>query len=503
MKTSPIQFRMVAYTDAAGKYNPEAVRDGNEDNFYVDDNLDDALTDHFKPNEIVPLEGSGLLMVVADGMGGMNAGEVASQMAIDTVREFFAHGKITSDIVSSHEKRIAYMEKVIREADKRIKTEAANNPTHQGMGTTMILAWLYENELSISWCGDSRAYLFHQERGLTLISEDHSYVQDLVNKGVITYEQTFDHPQNNIVLRSVGDPSQNAVPDSRLFQVGKGDIILLCSDGLSGALRDKKICNDAGQYIDEPNIEDIIRTHTHSMLDCREALWQAAEANWYDNVTAILCQIMEGDEAVAPTIPAPEEKKPLLEKTISLKKILIFLGIVILLGGAAWGLCHHFIPIPPDEGGDKGLSNDTIVVIDSTLQARPDTATNAAVSSIGEQTEVVIQVQENVGEEKAAGKKKESKKTSSAKKNTPKKAADAQPIVEETKEEVTKDSVPQEEMVIQEKTDSNKLTPVVKEEKGNGLTPIDDTQKESSNIADDEVDANADNAHDIVESTQE
>ncbi len=487
MKTSPIQFRMVAYTDAAGKYNPEAVRDGNEDNFYVDDNLDDALTDHFKPNEIVPLEGSGLLMVVADGMGGMNAGEVASQMAIDTVREFFAHGKITSDIASSHEKRIAYMEKVIREADKRIKTEAANNPTHQGMGTTMILAWLYENELSISWCGDSRAYLFNQERGLTLISEDHSYVQDLVNKGVITYEQTFDHPQNNIVLRSVGDPSQNAVPDSRLFQVGKGDIILLCSDGLSGALRDKKICNDAGQYIDEPNIEDIIRTHTHSMLDCREALWQAAEANWYDNVTAILCQIMEGDEAVAPTIPALEEKKPLLEKTISLKKILIFLGIVILLGGAAWGLCHHFIPIPPDEGGDKGLSNDTIVVIDSIYQANTDSLKSAATSTVEEQ--IGVQKEGMEGGKKADTEEKGKKSSSPAKTTTPKKNKAPQSPIKEKEAEVKEAPVTPEESTEGEKLNNNQLTPISGEEKGNGLTPIGDKnaskQEGDSGLADD------------------
>ena len=173
------------------------------------------------------------------------------------------------------------------------------------MGSTIIMAWLYEDELTISWCGDSRAYLFNEKSGIRLISEDHSYVQELVNKGLLTYAQTFDHPQNNIITRSLGDPTKEAKPESKTLKVGKGDIILLCSDGLSGVLRDRKTYDDQGQLYPEENLEDTIRAHTGSMKECREALWIAAErGGWYDNVTAILCQITDGPDSVWATTPA-------------------------------------------------------------------------------------------------------------------------------------------------------------------------------------------------------
>ncbi len=355
-----LQFRMVAYTDAAGKYNNDTYRCGNEDNFYVDDDLADGILDHLQADQTLPLGPKGLLMVVADGMGGMNAGEVASEMAINVVREYFAPEQITEEIASTHKQRSAYMESVIKDADKRIKADSTTNPEHAGMGTTMILAWLYQNELSISWCGDSRAYLFHKERGVTLLSEDHSYVQELVNKGFITYEQTFDHPQNNIITRSVGDPNNDAKPESRLFQVGKGDIILLCSDGLSGVLRDKKIQDENGHYIDEPNLEDILLTHTYSMQACREALWKAAEAaGWYDNVTAILCQITEGGEAVAPVSTNAQTQKSFLKRITSVKVLCIILAIFLVAGGLGWAFMKF---IPHGDGWCLGGSNDSILV---------------------------------------------------------------------------------------------------------------------------------------------
>ena len=88
-KNQHISFRLVAYTDAAGKYSPEAFRSGNEDNFFVDDDLTDTTTSKVAQNEVLQLGELGMLMAVADGMGGMNAGEVASQIAIDTVKAAF------------------------------------------------------------------------------------------------------------------------------------------------------------------------------------------------------------------------------------------------------------------------------------------------------------------------------------------------------------------------------------------------------------------------------
>lgn len=303
-KNQHISFRLVAYTDAAGKYSPEAFRSGNEDNFFVDDDLTDTTTSKVSQDEVLQLGELGMLMAVADGMGGMNAGEVASQIAIDTVKAAFNKASLTESVIATSQSRQKYLESVIKQADKNIKSEARKDNSREGMGSTIILAWLFNNELTISWCGDSRVYIFNDKSGIRLISQDHSYVQELVNKGLLTYDQTFDHPQNNIITRSLGDPTKDAKPESKTLNVGKGDIILLCSDGLSGVLRDRKTYDGNGQLLPEENIEDIIRVHTSSMKECREALWMAAErGGWYDNVTAILCQITDGPESLWATTP--------------------------------------------------------------------------------------------------------------------------------------------------------------------------------------------------------
>ena len=316
-----ITFRMVAYTGAAGKYDPQAPMSGNEDNFYVDDNLSDDIPSHCSADDVIEMNDCGSIMAVCDGMGGMNAGEVASAIAIQTVQEYFAPHKISSDIAKSTTEREHYLEKIVTEADKRIKEDAQNTPEHNGMGSTIILAWLVGNELTITWCGDSRAYKFNPVTGLELLSEDHSYVQDLVKKGLITYDDTFDHPQGNIITRSLGDPSKKAKPETRHFFVNKEDIILLCSDGLSGVLRDKKTKDPDGNYYDGENIEDIIRNNSSTMTDCKNALWKAAEeADWYDNVTILLCQIIEGpekkDDIVSKTIDSYQKEKSPIESGI-------------------------------------------------------------------------------------------------------------------------------------------------------------------------------------------
>ncbi len=307
-QTKKISFRLVAYTDAAGKYSPTAFRNGNEDNFFVDDDLANPTITKASQDEILQLGSCGMLMVVADGMGGANAGEVASQIAIDTVKNAFRKELLSSSVVQTIQSRQKYLEQTIKTADKNIKFEAGKDKSREGMGSTIIIAWLYENELSISWCGDSRAYLFNEKSGIRLVSQDHSYVQELVNKGLLTYDQTFDHPQNNIITRSLGDPTKDAKPESRTLKVGKGDIILVCSDGLSGVLRDRKTHDSKETLYPGDNLEDIIRANTDSMKKCREALWVAAEkSGWYDNVTAILCQIIDGPESQWMALPVNKQ----------------------------------------------------------------------------------------------------------------------------------------------------------------------------------------------------
>ncbi len=294
-----IKFRLTAFSDAAGKYNPDAVRSGNEDDWYVDDDLGDDIARNWSSDKEVMLSDCGMLMVVADGMGGMNAGEIASEIAVKTVEDYFSPGKITPSMAATYTSRRKYMEKVITEADERIKQDAAAHTEHEGMGSTIIMAWLAGDEVTISWCGDSRAYRFNPDNGIEMLSEDHSYVQDLVRAGALSYEDTFGHPNGNIITRSLGDPEKKAQPETRNFKVYRSDIILLCSDGLSGVLFDQEVRRNTGELLSSENLEDIIRANRTTMQGCREALMQAAERNdWYDNVTVILCEILDGTEKI-------------------------------------------------------------------------------------------------------------------------------------------------------------------------------------------------------------
>lgn len=325
-----IIFRLHAYTDAAGKFNASAPLDGNEDNFYVDDDLGDDIPEHCLPDQNVEMSDCGCLMVVADGMGGMNAGEVASQIAIDTVRDFFAPGKIEASKAVSPEKRACYLEEVIKAADRNIKIAAQENPAYEGMGSTLILAWIVGHKMTLGWIGDSRVYRYNPVNGLDLLSCDHSYVQELVNHGALSYEDTFAHPQGNIITRSLGD-SKPPQPETRQFGVYNGDIILVCSDGLNGVLRDKKTKTPQGDYYPGETIEDIIAAHTDSLTDCRKALMRAAEeADWYDNVTVLLCQILSG----APQVRKRNRRFPIRKKNY----VALFVSIVLLCGMGSYHL---------------------------------------------------------------------------------------------------------------------------------------------------------------------
>lgn len=342
--STKIKYRLAARTEAAGKYDPSAPQEGNEDNYGL-------ISDITKPehrtdfDEVTDLGEMGLLMFVADGMGGHSAGEVASKIAVDTVYEAFADGKVSSEIAATHKGRSHYLENTIHEADKRIRKHAKQHKECEGMGSTLVIAWLMGDELTVSWCGDSRAYLYHSTPNpcIEMVSEDHSYVQELVQRKVIPYEATFGHPRGNIVTRCLGGGDGNAEPESRLAHVAKGDIILLCSDGLSGVLFDDGRLFD-GQPITEENICDTITANRNQLRECAGALFAAAERqNWYDNVTTILCEVVDGPERkqsdttteTAPTISATNNTIPKKRNRI----VLYAIGfLLVVIGGVVGAL---------------------------------------------------------------------------------------------------------------------------------------------------------------------
>ncbi len=313
-----IKFKMTAYTDAGGRPGKP-----NEDNFFADDNLSDNICAYSREEKEISLVPKGALMVVSDGMGGMNAGDVASDLAIQTVKKYFVADMITDEVLKSQESILSYMRKVIVEADSTIKEKGKSDPDKKGMGATIVMAWFLQSKVYIGWCGDSRAYLFNPVTGLQQVSKDHSYVQELVDSGALDPDLAFDHPNNNIITRSLGDPSQKAKPDFVVVDLHKEDIILLCSDGLSGVLRDK-------------TMETIMSQYSDNLISCREALFSAAKAaDWTDNTTVTLCQITSGCPIQKRTDPAPifVQTQP---RHCSFKSVLLLI-IAFVIGLAAGG----------------------------------------------------------------------------------------------------------------------------------------------------------------------
>lgn len=291
-------YRLVARTEAAGKYDPSAPREGNEDSFGI-------IADVGSPNTAVKfdtttaLPDKGVLMVVADGMGGHSAGEIASQIAVNTVRDLFSEDKITDSEIGTAKARATYLESVVVAADKNIREDANANPERKGMGSTIVLVWIVGNELTVTWCGDSRAYRYRPGKGLEMLSEDHSMVQDLVRKRKLSYEETFSHPQGNIITHCLGGGGKgNAEPESRQFTLEMGDIIMLCSDGLSGVVFDYEKYRDNGEPYSTDNLQDILARPKASLKDTISCLFDAARrCDWYDNVTAILFEMKASEDA--------------------------------------------------------------------------------------------------------------------------------------------------------------------------------------------------------------
>lgn len=262
---------------AAGT-NVGLIRQNNEDNFVV---CPDLTTSDWKIPQVVEykdLGDYGALLVVADGMGGANAGEVASAIAVETIQEAFSQNKL-SEIVHDDNAVQEFMKEVVKAADVRIFEKSKQDSNTRGMGTTVVMAWILGKRVYVCWCGDSRCYMLNKHKGLIRLSKDHSYVQELIDRGELDPDLAMNHPYSNVITRCLGDMENRAVPDTRIFQLHNGDTILLCSDGLSG------LCSDL-------QILDILINHRDNAEDCKNELITAAlNEGGHDNVTVALCNI--------------------------------------------------------------------------------------------------------------------------------------------------------------------------------------------------------------------
>ena len=222
-------------------------RQGNEDNFFV----------------------QAPLYVVADGMGGAQAGEVASEMAVEAFRGGLPNGSPEDGLVAR-----------IRQANKRIHDTSRSDSDRQGMGTTCTAAYVAEDEVVLAHVGDSRCYLFRGGE-LTRLTTDHSLVGELVDRGKLTEEQAEMQPQRSVITRALG-PEADVRVDTERIEARSGDVFLLCSDGLTSMIREHQvlpIMRDAGS-LEETG---------------RNLIAAANAAGGRDNITVILFRVEDVD----------------------------------------------------------------------------------------------------------------------------------------------------------------------------------------------------------------
>ena len=341
------------------------VRTGNEDSLLADNNV----------------------FMVADGMGGHNAGEVASLMAVEQLREAASGIIAETDLVQA-----------LESANEVIYAESMTNHLHHGMGTTLAaMVVLDNNSIVVAHVGDSRVYMWH-EGALTRLSKDHSYVQELVDEGIVSIEEARTHPRRNIVTRALGIDADVEV-EANTFPVTVGAWYVLCSDGLVDEISDADIAK--------------VLERCTSPHEAAQALVDAANAaGGRDNITVIVVSTASPDaEVVVPvekpaspiSPPRDSENDPVLvmRETPAKKKFrfgpVLFWsalgGIVlaVLVVFAAYGRTGYFVGFQGDDvvvlkGRPGGVLWFNPTVEARTTLTRSDLTESLAVEIAGEPT---------------------------------------------------------------------------------------------------------------------
>lgn len=225
--------------------------------------------------DCVALDPAHGVAVLADGMGGYNAGEVASQMACEFIRVELGRwlSEAAESATDNDVKRA--MDICADNANHAIFTAAMSNPVYAGMGTTLVMGVFRAGRLLIGHVGDSRAYLL-RDKHLQQITKDHSLLQEQLDAGVITPEQAAVSSNKNLVTRAVG-VEDTVLLETHMHDLHGGDVILMCSDGLSDMLDDERIAS-------------VLNAH-QSLAEVGQALIAAAnEAGGRDNIAVVLAR---------------------------------------------------------------------------------------------------------------------------------------------------------------------------------------------------------------------
>ncbi|MFL5870255.1 MAG: Stp1/IreP family PP2C-type Ser/Thr phosphatase [Solirubrobacterales bacterium] len=303
------------------------------------------------------------MFAVADGMGGAQAGEVASRIAAESFEP----------AVRGDESGEAHLRSIAESANRRIHSIAQRDSSRSGMGTTLTAALVEEDEVSIAHVGDSRAYVY-REGNLRLLTSDHSLVEELRRQGRLTDEQAEDHPQRSIITRALG-PEEAVEVDTMTFSARPGDVFLLCSDGLTTMVKDDRIAEILAAADDlDSAVDQLVR--------------EANDAGGRDNITAVAFRLAEAEEAavaegktlVGPSAEeagldaeriragAPKPEPPRRRRLRTAAKVLVVAIVVAGIGVGAWLGVRQVYFLGTDDGGRltlyRGLPYDLPFGID-------------------------------------------------------------------------------------------------------------------------------------------
>ncbi|MDR3364787.1 MAG: Stp1/IreP family PP2C-type Ser/Thr phosphatase [Clostridiales Family XIII bacterium] len=216
------------------------------------------------------------IYAVADGVGGHNSGEVASRKAMAGIENFLAANPMSGadDLQGKYRENWlkGYFLRCLQKVNAEILREAASDPVMDRMATTVVLGFLDMESLYVVNVGDSRAYIL-RDGELTQLTEDHSYVNKLINAGTLTKSEARMHPQKNIITKALGS-AKHTEPDFYRFDLHQGDRVMLCTDGLHGELTDDEIAETLRHKEDLNGI-------------CRLLVDAANEKGGHDNITVV------------------------------------------------------------------------------------------------------------------------------------------------------------------------------------------------------------------------
>jgi protein phosphatase len=286
------------------------VRRGNEDNFLLLDltaprtwSGSDGPENPQDMSEF-PLGDKGLVLVVSDGMGGALAGDVASRMAIEAVRDVLMGKHVDGAGCEPDATLVECLKHATMQANRNIHYKSLEDSRCSGMGATLTGAAVKGDKLDLVQVGDSRAYVMRGQQ-IRLATKDQSLVQQLVDVGQISEEEAETHMFRNVILQALGAQTELAPATARI-QIRQGDMVLLCSDGLSGKLRNEEI-------------RQIVSDNNDLAAACKALVDEANHRGGEDNITVVLARFTgeelreASEDRITVELPPLEEDKTLDE----------------------------------------------------------------------------------------------------------------------------------------------------------------------------------------------